>query len=87
MVIVTESGAQYRIIDGVCKKYDNTGAMVDVFKVWEMKAVEPWMKSWEDLYESKDEVEVGKSMYISGRDGWWISTPVVSITEVTARDD
>ena len=81
MVVVTESGSQYRIFDGLCKKYNSEGAMVDVFKVWEMKAVEPWVKSWEDLYECDSKVEVGKSMYISGKEGWWITTPVVEVYE------
>lgn len=87
MVITTESGSQYRIVDELCKKYNAEGMIVDVFKVWEMKAVEPWVKTWEDLHESTEEVQVGMSMYISGRDGWWITTPVVSITEVATSDD
>lgn len=81
MVVTTESGSEYHIINGLCRKRNAEGVIIDVFKVWEMKAVEPWVKSWEDLYESKAEVEVGKSMYISGRDSWWITTPVKSIKE------
>ena len=81
MVIVTESGSQYRIFNGLCKKYDSTGAMVDMFKVWEMKAIEPWVKTWEDLHESNVPVQVGMNMYISGKDNWWISTPVVEMHE------
>jgi hypothetical protein len=81
MVITTQSGAKYRIVDGLCKKYDSDGIIVDVFKVWDMRAVEPGLESWEDLAECNSEIQIGKRMYISGKDNWWITTPVVSITE------
>lgn len=81
MVITTESGSEYRVVNGVCKKYNPDGMIVDVFKVWEMKAVEPGLQSWADIAECKSEIQIGKRMYIAGRDGWWITTPVVSIHE------
>jgi len=79
MVIVTESGAQYRIVDGFCKKYDSDGVIVDVFKVYSVKALDEGVESWEDVHNSPDGPEVGKRMYVSGSDSWWISTKVVSV--------
>jgi hypothetical protein len=79
MVIVTESGSQYRIFDDFCKKYDADGVMVDSFKVWTIKGIEPGQESWESIHESDAEVAVGKRMYISGKDSWWLTTPVVRL--------
>lgn len=81
MRITTISGSRYEIDDrGVCKKYNSEGVAVDAFKVWAMKAVSqdvPDMKEVWDLPES--EPEVGKLLYIGGKDGWWLSTEVVAI--------
>lgn len=83
MVIVTESGSQYRIIDGVCKKYDPEGVMVDVFKVWSMKVIDRSDISWEDLHEAPEgEPVIGKSLYLSGKETWWITTPVKSVSQL-----
>lgn len=79
MVVVTESGSQYRIFDGICRKFDKDGIMVDIFKVWVMKGINLDALTWQDLHESKDKVEVGKRMYIAGSNVWWITTPVEAI--------
>jgi hypothetical protein len=87
MVVTTESGAQYRIIDGLCKKYDAYDVIVDVFKVYSIKALDEHVESWEDIHNSEDGPAVGKRMYVSGPNSWWISTKVVSVSEVSSSDN
>jgi hypothetical protein len=83
MVIVTESGSQYRIIDGLCKKFDSDGAMVDVFKLWTMKVIQTDKISWEELHEAPEgEPVIGKRLYIAGKDCWWITTPVKLVSKL-----
>lgn len=83
MIIVTESGAQYRIVDGLCKKYDGEGALVDAFKVWTMKVIDRSDMSWEELHEAPEgEPVIGKRLYLSGKDRWWITTPVKSVSQL-----
>lgn len=81
MQILTKSGSRYEIDErGIVKKYNSEGVGIDAFKVYVMKAVPLDTQSmgeiW-DLPESKP--EVGKFLYVGGKDGWWLSTEVVSI--------
>jgi hypothetical protein len=87
MVVTTESGAQYRIVDGLCKKYDADGVIVDVFKMYSIKALDESVESWEDIHNSPDGPAVGKRMYVGGLNMWWISTKVVSVSEVSSGDN
>lgn len=84
MKITTETGSVYSIDErGVCIKYDSAGRAVDSFKVWYLRVVPDWVTTTKELYELDDEPtkvpEIGKRMYIGGKDTWWISTPVVRI--------
>lgn len=81
MVITTESGSVYKIDErGIMNKYNADGVHVDAWKIWKMKAVPLEVK---DMYEVFDlpysEPEVGKRLYVGGKDAWWLSTPVVRI--------
>ena len=80
MVIVTESGSQYRIFNGLCKKYDTEGVMVDVFKPLTIKAIEDDASSWEDIDKSQDGPVVGKRLYIAGFESQWFTTRVVQLS-------
>lgn len=81
MRVLTKSGSVYEIDDsGILKKYDSAGRGLDAWKIYHMKAV-PLdvidMKEIWDMPPSKP--EVGKRLYVGGKDGWWLSTPVVRI--------
>ena len=83
MRITTESGSVYEIDEdsNICTKYNANGTRVDSFRVYFMEAVSEDIKSIDQIsYLSKGEPQVGKRMYISGKDSYWISTKVVSIT-------
>lgn len=89
MKVTTESGASYTLVNGICTKVDHEGYDCGAFKVWTMKAIDTQLvdgksmeEVWEVIYNTPiGEPEVGKRLFLSGRDEWWISTPVVSIEE------
>lgn len=85
-VIKTETGSVYEFRHGVCTKRDSHGRWLDVFKVFYITGVSPDTKTMDGIFESISNgtlerrlPKVGERMYVSGRDGWWLSTPVVSI--------
>jgi len=46
-----------------------------------MYCVEDGVSSWQDVYSDhyRLPLTVGKRLYISGREEWWLSTPIVKI--------
>jgi hypothetical protein len=76
MKITTESGAEYTVRGGIWQK--NNGYAQ---KVWEMHCIhnEDLIRWFERESYEKLEVQVGKKLYITGKDEWWLSTPIVSI--------
>lgn len=82
MKITTESGATYEIIDGLCYKTDHFGIGYPPFKIWIMKSVGPEIQTLNELLDSADSPpEIGKRMYVAGKDEWWISTKIVNIED------
>jgi hypothetical protein len=81
MKITTKTGSVYEIKRNVCYKHDKDGQVLDVFKVYVTKAIPvDFEGSLGDVYNMPNsEPEVGKLLYIAGREGWWLSTSVVSI--------
>lgn len=81
MKITTETGSVYEIDEhGICRKYDASGECIDAFRAWYMAPVPNEVVSVEEVYDlPKGDPEVGKRLYIGGRDSWWVSTKVVSI--------
>jgi len=89
MIITTESGTVYNLSNGFCVRNGQFE-----FKYWYRYCFD-----YEDgapaseipmPYEDKDvdkrlPIQVGKRMYLGGKDGWIISTNIVSIEE--ANDD
>jgi hypothetical protein len=85
MIITTESGTVYNLTGGFCVRNGQFE-----FKVW-------WIYCFDsegDMpvsevprpYESEDAgrrlpIQVGKRMHLGGKDGWRISTKIVSIEE------
>ena len=84
---ITESGADYVLVDGfVYHRGYNMG------KVWGMKSapadveVMPWGEGsevWADVIFPV----VGERLYVRTRNEWRITTPIVSITEEENEDD
>jgi hypothetical protein len=83
MKITTESGSVYEIDErGILTKYNANGVGIDAFKIWQMKAVPVYVETMEEIWDMPaGEPEVGKLLYVGGKDGWWLSTPVVRIEE------
>ena len=81
MKITTETGSVYEIDEhGLCRKYDASGDHIDTFKVWYMVPVPNEVVSAKEIYDlPKGDPEIGKRLYIGGRDNWWVSTKVISI--------
>lgn len=81
MQILTKSGSRYEIDErGIVKKYNSEGVSVDAFKVYVMKAVPLNVETMGEIWDlPESEPEVGKLLYVGGKDGWWLSTEVVSI--------
>jgi hypothetical protein len=45
-----------------------------------MKAVPTDVKDMKEVWDLPySEPEIGKLLYVGGKDGWWLSTPVVRI--------
>jgi hypothetical protein len=81
MKITTESGSVYQINErGIMTKYNSSGHGVDSWKIWQMKAVPTDVSSMKEVWDLPySEPEIGKLLYVGGKDGWWLSTPVVRI--------
>jgi hypothetical protein len=82
MRVTTESGSVYDIDENsrVCRKYNPQGVGVDAYKVYVMKAVPDKVLTLEEIYElPESQPEIGKRLYTSGKDSWWISTKVIAI--------
>lgn len=81
MRVVTESGSVYEVNDrGIMTKYNSDGHGVDSWKIWQMKAVPTDVGDMKEVWDlPQSEPEIGKLLYVGGKDGWWLSTPVVRI--------
>lgn len=80
MVIVTETGSQYIIIDGLCVKKNKEGVSVDSFKIWSMKPVPHDVKQVNQIFALPEgKPTVGQRFYVAGKDSWWVTTRVVSV--------
>lgn len=86
VIITTETGSTYKILHNICHKQDKDGNHLDSFKVFYITGISADTQSMDDIFDKiKDGTferrlpEVGERMYISGRDGWWLSTTVISV--------
>lgn len=82
MIIETESGATYDIVNGFCRKYRN-GRCVATFSIWELQQgtemVWPWMKPEVFKEITPDQIETGKHIYVRGKDAWYVTTKILTI--------
>jgi hypothetical protein len=82
VVITTETGSRYIIENNICKKTDSAGRVLDVFKVWSAKSVPDEVTTRSEIYDLPDsDPEIGKRMFIFGKDVSWISTKIVSVSK------
>jgi hypothetical protein len=81
MKIHTASGSAYELENGICRKRNSEGTVIDTFKVYFTKAVPmSGISTMEEVYDLPNgEPEVGKRLYLGGRDSWWLSTEVMRI--------
>lgn len=81
MKVHTESGSVYEIDErGIMTKYSADGHAIDAWKIYQMKAVPADVKDMKEVWDMpQSEPEIGKLLYVGGKDGWWLSTPVVRI--------
>ena len=81
MRISTKSGSRYEIDErGIVKKYNSEGVGIDAFKVYAMKAVPMNVQNMQEIWDMPEsQPEVGKLLYVGGKDRWWLSTEVVEI--------
>lgn len=79
--ITTKTGSYYEIKHGRWRKNGQGGWE----SVWGMQGIDRLnITSWDDITNPEATlvpVQVGLSLYITSRDSWWLSTPVVSIEE------
>lgn len=81
MKIVTETGSIYNIDDhGICVKTDKDGNRIDAFKPFTMIPVHNDVRTLKEVFTLPEgDPVVGKRLYISGLQVWWLTTTVVSV--------
>lgn len=79
--VTTETGSVYDIDEnGICRKFNKEGVLVDSFKPYIIKPVPDDVYTIDAVLELPEGApEVGKLMYVSGINTWWISTMVVKV--------
>lgn len=79
--VITESGTVYRIdpVNGFWKRGDGPYERLKDLRIGAVKCHptdDP--KAWFHVSAP----EVGKYMFVASRDSWWVTTKVVSVTEI-----
>lgn len=75
-VATTSTGSTYEFVENFCLKNQR-----HIMKIWTMMSgVDPYVPgesnpSWRDVSTP----EVGKRLFVSGKEGWYCSTPIVSV--------
>lgn len=89
MIVTTESGSVYDLSNGFCVRNGQFE-----FKFWwsycfdseENMSVSEVPKPYESGdAEKRLPIQTGKRMYLGGKDGWMISTKIISIKESEKR--
>ena len=96
--VTTASGAVYLIDNGHWAKFKNGNLVDGWWSVWNLMQssstengfLSPWIQgqnSWDEvIWSEPDRLEVGRHMYIFGRETWRITTPIVSV-EIEEDED
>ena len=75
-VATSESGTTYEFVENYCLRNGN-----HIMKIWSMMAgVDPFIPgesnpTWRDVTSP----EVGKRLFVSGKEGWYASSPIQSV--------
>lgn len=75
-VATTETGTTYEFVGNLCLRNQE-----HIMKIWTMMAgKDPYLPgesnpSWKDVSSP----EVGKRLFVSGKEGWYCSTPILSV--------
>lgn len=86
---VSENGSVYRIdfVNRTWKKHSRHGWTDPAATLGELKVgtelVEPWSKP--EAWENADRPVIGKHLYISSLNVWWVSKVIVKIVETTSE--
>lgn len=83
--ITTKSGTVYQIANGRCQRGDGAYSYFTLIqKPYCIKNEDlEGVTTWKEIYAlEKHPVQVGMCLYVSGRDEWWLSTPITSIEEI-----
>lgn len=84
---VTETGARYRIdFDRqLWTKIDRHGYRNESERIWRLEVgtelVWPWQAE-DGVWQKADRPVIGKHLFISAKDVWYVSTPITEIREV-----
>lgn len=81
MRITTETGSVYNIDEhGICVKTNKDGHRIDAFKPFVMIPVTEEVDTLGEIFKlPQGDPVIGKRLYISGLDGWWLTTYVVKV--------
>lgn len=87
---VTESGRVYRIdIDsGLWTRMTRDGHRDTTERVWGLKVGTLLRTPWDspETWEDATLPEVGKNLFLTSRDVWYVSTKIVAVNEVPTWD-
>lgn len=74
--------------NGRCLKTSNTGAKYDSFAIRTVSGLPAdFGGTLLDVFQMESkEPAVGERLFISGKDEWWISTPIISIDFTDVSD-
>lgn len=86
LLVTTESGARYEFRGRLMTKYDRTGEIVEECKAYAIKAVPTDVQDKSEIYKIPESYpEVGKLLYVSGYEMYWLTTQVVAVEEISFK--
>ena len=76
LVATTETGTTYEIVENYCLRNGN-----HIMKIWTMMSGVGQYIPGEDnpSWSNVSTPEVGKRLFVSGKEGWYCSTPIQSV--------
>lgn len=78
MRITTATGSYYVIDNGLWSKNGGEWAAL----MWAYSIAESQYSSWKEINAAEHlPIQIGQHLCIGGFNGWWVSTPIVSIEE------
>lgn len=82
---ITETGSRYRIdFDrGLWQKINRVGVSVATERLWSLQVGTELAWPWDspDSWTNAPIPEVGKHLFVSGKDRWFVSTKIVGVVQ------